>query len=56
MKLKISLNNDAGELDSFQVEDDQGDDSLVANALIDKLTGDWCLLTDGDTITVREVE
>lgn len=55
---RIALNNSGGELDSFVAEnvihDDDG--SELHAALLSKLTDDWTILHDGDSITIREIE
>jgi hypothetical protein len=54
MRLKITLYNSRGELDSLKLQlNDDDDPSEVSNAIIDELAA-W-LLTVGDTIKITEV-
>lgn len=66
-KIKVTLNNEAGELDSFTLEfndqsfEDAPDDhspreEVVSGFLQGKLFKEWTRLFDGDTITIEEVE
>lgn len=50
----VTLKNAAGPLDSFTVkEDGPSNYGAIASALIRRLTTEWTVLEDGDTITIR---
>ena len=56
--IKFTLNNSAGELDSFVADDiiEDDDGAEIHAALLAKLESDWTLLHEGDSITIQEVE
>lgn len=56
MKIKVTLDGGAGELDSttFEVADDHPDQQEAVNLEASKVIEGWTL-SAGDTITIREV-
>ena len=56
MKLKIILDNGAGELASHIIKVRQGDDGDVVTAAVAKLLAHSWTLAPGDTIRIVEVE
>lgn len=53
MKLKITLDGGAGELDSATIETKDDDSDATSEAIKDAID-DWTL-SPGDTITIREL-
>lgn len=56
MKIKVSLDNGCGELDSktFGITEGGSDDEGAISDRVKKILADW-ILSEGDTITIREV-
>lgn len=52
MKLKVSLNNSGGELDSETIENRDATDADDMSDQIQDVIGNWTL-SEGDTITIR---
>lgn len=57
MKIKVALDNGAGELDSktFEIKEGCSDEQEAVSSKVKEVLEGWTL-TPGDTITIREID